>query len=125
MPKSKEDPREFANESLRGSSIDREDLHLKRVGEATKARDVLVVGNQRSETMRKLAKAVADAEPGTLEPIERDTSDIAQYFSGIPGELLTGLPEAIKSLPGPLGEDMEDILAGAQQALEMRDSEED
>ncbi len=94
MPKSKDDPREFQNESLRGSSIDR-DCQLDR-----------------------RLWAIEKAE-------ERGTANLAEYFSGIPADLLTGLPETIKSLPGKLDEDMLDILAGAQQALEMRDAEDD
>lgn len=94
MPKSKDDPREFQNESLRNCPMDREAQLFRRLGEIEKAKD-------------------------------RGTAKIAEYFSGIPADLLTGLPEAIKSLPGKLDEEMLDILAGAQQALEMRDSEEE
>lgn len=94
MPKSRDDPRDFKNESLRGSSIDRDCQLDRRRWEIEKAE-------------------------------ERGTADLAEYFTGIPADLLTGLPEAIKSIPGELDENMLDILAGAQQALEMRDSEDE
>ena len=94
MPKSKDDPREFKNESLRDCSMDRDAQDSRRHEEIEKAKD-------------------------------RGTANAAEYFTGIPADLLTGLPEVIKSLPGKLDEDMLDILAGAQQALEIRDAEED
>lgn len=52
-------------------------------------------------------------------------ADIAEYFMGIPPELLVGLPEAIKGLPEGGGESMKDILAGAQLALEIHDMTEE
>jgi hypothetical protein len=114
MPKTKtkDDQREFANESLRGSSLDKEILHMVRVV-ISKVKNALGSDTEsETERIRKLN--------------ENPAGSIAEYFSGIPPELLVGLPEAIKGIPkDKLDKDMKDILAGAQLALEMHDLEDE